>query len=53
MTATQVVETSVLTRLGDDEVRRRVAAIPGEQPARCTITDLELGHSARNLGEWD
>lgn len=53
MTGTQAIETSVLTRLGNAEVLARLAAIPGEQLARCTITDLELGHSARNAREWD
>lgn len=43
----------MLTRLGHDAVRRRVAGIPGERLARCTMTDLELGHSARNPDEWD
>ena len=51
--ATHLIETSVFTRLHRDEVRARLDQLPGELLARCVVTDLELGHSARNEREWD
>jgi predicted nucleic acid-binding protein len=51
---THVVDTSVLKRLGKPEVRAVIEplAIAGRL-ARPTIGDLEVGYSARNVGEWD
>jgi predicted nucleic acid-binding protein len=48
-----VLDTSVFTRLHHDAVRERVEKLPAEGLARSTLTDLELGHSARNVTEWD
>lgn len=49
-----LVDTSVVKRLGQPEVRRVVQplAVAG-QLARARITDLEVGYSARNESEWD
>jgi len=54
MALTHLVDTSVLTRLARDEVRRAVQprAKAGEL-ARAGISDLEVGYSARNATEWD
>jgi predicted nucleic acid-binding protein len=49
-----LVDTSVLTRLGDSRVRAAVE--PGLEAgvlARASISDLEVGFSARNAAEWD
>jgi predicted nucleic acid-binding protein len=48
-----VLDTSIFTRLHHDAVRKQVEILPGEGLARSTVTDLELGHSARNAAEWD
>lgn len=53
MSADHLVETSVFTRLHRSAVRSRLDLLPGESLARCSMTDLELGHSARNEREWD
>ena len=48
------MDTSVLTRLGDSRVRAGVE--PGLEAgvlARASISDLEVGFSARNAAEWD
>jgi hypothetical protein len=49
-----IVDTSVLKRLSRTEVRDIVEplAVRGEL-ARTTISDLEVGYSARNSAEWD
>lgn len=49
-----VVDTSVLKRLGVPAVRERVEplAAAGEL-GRTSISDLEVGYSARNAQEWD
>jgi predicted nucleic acid-binding protein len=54
MALTHLVDTSVLTRLRDPEVRKVVArpAQRGEL-ARAGISDLEIGFSARSAQEWD
>lgn len=54
MALTHLVDTSVLTRLRDSEVRK-VVALPAERGelARAGITDLEIGYSARSAEEWD
>jgi len=51
---TFLVDTSVLKRLGRLEVRRVVEplAVSG-QLARASVSDLEVGYSARNAREWD
>ena len=54
MALTFLVDTSVLKRLGNTDVRAVVEplAAAGEL-ARATICDLEVGYSARNAEEWD
>jgi hypothetical protein len=49
-----LVDTSVLTRLGVPAVRDRVEplAVAGAL-GRTSISDLEVGYSARNSDEWD
>jgi len=54
MALTHLLDTSVLTRLGNPEIR--VAIEPRAQLAqlaRAGISDLEIGYSARNAPEWD
>jgi predicted nucleic acid-binding protein len=54
MALTHLLDTSVLTRLGNPEIR---AAIEPRtqlgQLARAGISDLEIGYSARKGSEWD
>jgi predicted nucleic acid-binding protein len=50
---TYLLDTTVLTRLSLPPVRARVAALDGDGLARTSITDLEIGYSARNADEWD
>jgi predicted nucleic acid-binding protein len=54
MALTHLVDTSVLTRLGQSPVRVAIdpAAARGEL-ARAGISDLEIGYSARSASEWD
>jgi predicted nucleic acid-binding protein len=51
---TFLLDTSVIKRLVQSEVRQIVEplAAAGEL-ARASITDLEVGYSARNAAEWD
>jgi len=51
---TYLVDTSVLTRLGDSKVRAAIEpkVLAGEL-ARASISDLEVGFSARSGPEWD
>jgi predicted nucleic acid-binding protein len=50
---THLVDTSVLTRLSAGPVREALEPLAaGERVARAGISDLEVGFSARNLGEW-
>jgi len=51
---THLVDSSVLTRLGREPIRQAVEprAELGEL-ARATISDLEIGFSARDAKEWD
>jgi predicted nucleic acid-binding protein len=54
MALTHLVDTSVLTRLGEPTIREAIE--PGAQRgelARAGISDLEVGFSARNAAEWD
>lgn len=54
MALTFLVDTSILKRLGRLEVRQVIEplAISG-QLARASVSDLEVGYSARNAQEWD
>ena len=53
MALTHLVDTSVLTRLSNGAVRAAVETLgTGERLARAGISDLEVGFSARNVGEW-
>ena len=54
MALSYVVDTSVLKRLGQQEVRDVIEpmAVAG-QLGRARICDLEVGFSARNAEEWD
>lgn len=54
MALTHLLDSSVLTRLHHDTIRDAVEprAERGEL-ARAGISDLEIGYSARNAGEWD
>jgi len=51
---THLVDTSVLTRLGQRPIRAAIElrAARGEL-ARARISDLEVGYSARSAAEWD
>lgn len=54
MALTHLVDTSVLTRLGNPEVRAVVEPLAAAGSlARAGISDLEIGYSARNAREWD
>jgi predicted nucleic acid-binding protein len=48
-----LVDTSVFTRLHHPSVRKELDALAPEELARSSVTDLELGFSARNGTEWD
>jgi predicted nucleic acid-binding protein len=49
-----VVDTSVLKRLGKKPVREVVEPMARRgELARATVSDLEVGFSARNATEWD
>lgn len=50
---TFLIDTSVLTRLRIQEVRLAVDLLLLDGVARSTLSDLELGFSARNTNEWD
>ncbi len=54
MALTHLLDTSVLTRLGQRPIRAAVEpkAARGEL-ARAGISDLEVGYSARRAAEWD
>lgn len=54
MALSHLVDTSVLTRLGEPSVRVVVEQLASVgRAARAGISDLEIGYSARNEGEWD
>ncbi len=54
MALTYLLDTSVLTRLREPTVREAIEPrVRLGQLARAGISDLELGFSARNAGEWD
>jgi predicted nucleic acid-binding protein len=48
-----LLDTSVVTRLRSPEVRRRIEQLDNSGLARTSMTDLEVGFSARNGAEWD
>jgi predicted nucleic acid-binding protein len=54
MALTHLLDTSVLTRLREPTVREAIEPrVRLGQLARAGISDLEIGFSARNAGEWD
>lgn len=54
MALTHLVDTSVLTRVRNDEICEKLASLLEEGAvARASISDLELGFTARNAREWD
>lgn len=54
MALSHLADTSVLARLATPEVRTVVRRLAGSSSlARCTVSDLEIGASARNADEWD
>ena len=54
MALTHLVDTSVLTRLRRGEVDEVVEPLTSAgRLGRATISDLEIGYSARNASEWD
>ena len=54
MAVSHLLDTSVLTRLGEPSVRAIIEPLAAiGRAARAGISDLEIGYSARNAGEWD
>lgn len=54
MALTHLVDTSVLTRLGQQPIRAAVELRAARRElARAGISDLEIGYSARSATEWD
>jgi hypothetical protein len=54
MAVSHLLDTSVLTRLGEPSVRAVVEPLAAiGRAARAGISDLEIGYSARNAREWD
>ena len=54
MALTHLLDTSVVTRLGNDRVRAVVDPLAQTgQLGRVGITDLEIGFGSRNVREWD
>ena len=54
MALTHLVDSSVLTRLGQAAVRQAIEPRTEQSElARAGISDLEIGYSARNAAEWD
>lgn len=48
-----LLDTSVLTRLRAPSIVRRIRQLDGGGLARTSMTDLEIGFSARSADEWD
>lgn len=48
-----LLDTSVLTRLRAPSIVRRIGQLDGDGLARTSMTDLEIGFSARSADEWD
>lgn len=54
MALSYLADTSALARVAVPQVREALQRLLGSAViARCTMTDLELGFSARNVAEWD
>lgn len=53
MAVSFLVDTSVLTRLANASVRERLRDLAAAGLHRASITDLEIGFSARSGVEWD
>lgn len=54
MALTHLADTSVLTRITRPQVRAAVRnLLAGRSIARCQLSHVELGYSARNGSEWD
>jgi predicted nucleic acid-binding protein len=54
MAVGHLIDTSVLTRLGEPSVRAVVEPLASiGRAVRAGISDLEIGYSARNAAEWD
>jgi predicted nucleic acid-binding protein len=54
MALTHLVDSSVLTRLGQPAVREAIdPGVERGELARAGISDLEIGYSARSEAEWD
>ena len=54
MALTHLVDTSVLTRLGQPPIRVAIEPKAARRElARSGISDLEIGYSARSAAEWD
>lgn len=54
MALTWLIDTSVLTRLANSDVRAAVSPLVEQgRVGRCALSDLEVGFSARNANEWD
>jgi predicted nucleic acid-binding protein len=48
-----LLDTSVLTRLRAPSIVHRIEELDGDGLARTSMTDLEIGFSARSADEWD
>lgn len=48
-----LLDTSVLTRLRAPSIVQRIEQLDGDGLARTSMTDLEIGFSARSADEWD
>lgn len=54
MALTYLADTSVLTRLAEPAIASVIGSLlRNGAVARCSMTDLEIGYSARNAHEWD
>lgn len=54
MALTHLIDTSVVSRLGRDEVRAVIEPLAqAGRIGRAGITDLEVGYGSRNAREWD
>lgn len=54
MALTHLIDTSVLTRVANPAIRAAVQQLADAGAlGRSSISDLELGYSARNAREWD
>ena len=50
---TYLLDTSVLTRLRQPRIAERIMELDRDGLARTTMTDLEIGFSARGVDDWD